>query len=78
MVWMFERGDDSLRLETRYDSGTAEYVLITHRADGRQEIERFPDAVTFRKRLEGLEGQLEAERWRQTGSLLLHDGWKLT
>jgi len=34
--------------------------------------------VTFRERLEMLETQLAAERWRQEGTVFLLEGWKLT
>ena len=33
MIWIFERGEESLRLETRYDNETTEYVLILHHPD---------------------------------------------
>ena len=78
MLWIFERGDESVHLETRYDNQTAGYVLIIHRADGTQQIERFQDMLTFRNRLDELEKQLEAEHWHATGSpVLLRDGWKI-
>ena len=51
MVWLFERDSEFLRLETRYENGTADYVLIIHEPDGSQQIERFKDTVTFRRRL---------------------------
>ena len=76
MIWLFERDDQSLRLETRYDTDTAEFLLITHRQDG-QQIERFADVMSFRRRLEVLERELEAERWTQRGPTFLHDGWKV-
>ena len=74
---MFERGPDSVRLETRYDNDTAEFVLIMHRPNGGPQIERFKNAVTFRERLEVLETQLEADHWTQHGPILLRDGWKV-
>ena len=79
MIWMFEREpDETLRLETRYDNDTAEFVLIMHRPSGGQQVERFRDMVTFRERLEVVETQLAADRWSQQGPVFLHDGWKLT
>ena len=78
MVWFFERNRESLRLETRYDNDTAEFLLVTHSPDGREQTERFTDAMTFRQRLEALERQLEADHWTQHGPVFLHDGWKLT
>ncbi|MCM3880106.1 MAG: hypothetical protein ND807_08365 [Vicinamibacterales bacterium] len=76
MLWIFERDEESLRLETHYDSDTREFVLVMHRPSG-QQIERFKDTVTFRERLEVLETQLAADRWTQQGPVLLHDGWKI-
>ena len=77
MVWLFERNSESLHLETRYDSDTAEFVLVMHRPNGGPQIERFKNVVTFRERLEVLETQLEADRWTQHGPTFLRDGWKV-
>jgi hypothetical protein len=76
MLWIFERDEESLRLETHYDNDAREFVLVMHRPNG-QQIERFRDTVTFRERLEALETQLAADHWKQQGPLLLHDGWKI-
>ena len=78
MIWTFERGEESLRLVTRYDNDTKEFVLILHQPGGRLQVERFKDTVTFRERLEVIETQLEADRWVQKGPVFLHDGWKIT
>ena len=77
MIWLFERDGESVRLETRYESDTAEFVLIVHTPKGGPQIQRFTDAVSFRERLEVLETQLVADRWQQQGPMPLHDGWKL-
>jgi hypothetical protein len=77
MIWMFERDNESLQLETRYDNETSEFLLIQRRRDGDPPIERFSDEQAFSRRLETLERQLEAERWTQSGPILLHDGWKI-
>jgi len=79
MVWLFERSGESLRLETRYDSGTGDYVLIIHRQDGAAQVEHFKDETVFRARLAALESQLRTDRWTAAGPpVLLKDGWKLT
>jgi hypothetical protein len=78
MVWFFERGDESFRLETRYDNDTTEFLLVLHRPNGTQQSERFADAMSFQQRLEALERQLGEEHWTQHGPGFLHDGWKLT
>jgi hypothetical protein len=76
MLWFFEREEQSVRLETRYDNDTAEYVAVTTYPDGREETERFSDADRFRQWLEAWERVLEAEHWTRGGSpIVLPDGW---
>jgi hypothetical protein len=78
MLWIFERGTEVRRFETRYDNDTAEYVLVIHDADVAPHIERFGSALAFQRRLETLERQLDAEEWRPVGTpTLLPDGWKI-
>jgi hypothetical protein len=78
MIWIFKREHESLRLETRYDKETSEYVLIVHSPDGRQEIERFNDGATFQTRLDTLDKRLSRENWSYVGApVLLRDGWKI-
>ena len=77
MLWVFERDEDRLRLETTYDDTTANFVLIIRRSEADAQVERFPDAATFRRRLEVLERQLEGDHWTQTSVTLLRDGWKI-
>lgn len=71
MIWVFERGNESLRLETRYDNETAEYVLIVHHPDGGHQTERFNDSLTFQTRLDTLDKLLENENWHYV------DGWRI-
>ena len=76
MVWFFERSQESLRLETRYDNETREYVVIVHYPDGREETERFTDPLKYRARLLDLEDHLDSERWLPDGPpMILADGW---
>ena len=78
MIWIFKREHESLRLETRYDKETNEYVLIVHSPDGGQQIERFNDGDAFQTRLDTLDKQLSSEKWRYVGApVLLRDGWKI-
>jgi hypothetical protein len=76
MLWFFSRDNDSLRLETRYDNDTLEYVgLLTH-PDGRHESKRFTTVDAFRDWLVTLEDELAAEHWTPTGAPhVLPDGW---
>ena len=79
MVWFFARGTQSLRVETRYDADTREYVLVLPRENGEEQVERFADVEAFRTRLEALEEQLQADHWTAVSPpMLLKDGWKLT
>ena len=79
MIWMFERGEESLRLETRYDNATAEFVLIRHQLTGDPHVERFATEEAFRRRLDIVEKQLADEHWtsQEGGPILLNDGWKI-
>jgi hypothetical protein len=77
MVWIFERGtEETLRIETRYDTNMSEFVLIVYPPVGGTQVERFNDPETFRERLEGLEIQIIGDRWTQRGPMFLRDGWK--
>jgi len=76
MVWFFERDEECLNVETRYDNDTREYVVIVRYADGREETERFTDPQKYRVRLLALENRLETDRWLREGPpMLLPDGW---
>lgn len=78
MIWIFERGQEALRIETRFDSGTGDFVAIVFWADGQSKEERFRSESAFRSRLMALERQLADEHWNQIGGpTLLEDGWQL-
>ena len=57
MIWLYERGPEVLRIETRFVQATNEFELIWHRPDGTSESERFATEATFRARLESVEGR---------------------
>jgi hypothetical protein len=76
MVWLFERDDESLRLETRYDNDTAEFVAVVHYPDGRERMERFDEIDEFRAWLVAFERNLNIQRWAdKTGPIILPYGW---
>ena len=49
MVRTFARGSDQIRLEQRYDTQTAEFLLVIEHHDGYRETKRFAEALTFRE-----------------------------
>ena len=77
MVWFYERSGGALRVETRFDSVTNEYVLEVAWPGRPVETERFSDTDAFEARVLALEGQLDAEHWKQVGSPeILPHGWR--
>ena len=76
MLWFYERDNLALRLETRYDNTTGEYLAVLHHPDGREEVQRFSRLEGFRQWLLTLEQMLVADRWTQKGPPeILPDGW---
>lgn len=76
MLWFFERDDESLRLETRYDNDTSEFVVIVRHPDGREHAERCTDSEEYGAWLETFERNLEHQHWtRRGGPLIMPDGW---
>lgn len=67
MIRRFARGRAQLRVETRRDKSSGEFVLILHQADGTQLVDRFTSRGKLRKRLEAIERRLVARRWAGDG-----------
>ncbi|MEO8077098.1 MAG: hypothetical protein ABI818_12260 [Acidobacteriota bacterium] len=77
MIWRFERGDEVVRVETRVDNSSGEYVVEVTWAGRQAETERFLDNAAFRTRILELESQLAGEHWAQVGGPeVLWDGWR--
>jgi hypothetical protein len=77
MVWFYERSDGALRIETRFDSATKEYILEVAWPGRSPTMERFSSSVAFETRVLALEGQLATEHWQQVGSPeILPHGWR--
>lgn len=75
MIWLYEKETQAIRLETRYDNRTLQYVLAIHRPEG-ETVERFEKLEDFRQRLLALEKSLEADAWHRSGPPVLDpDGW---
>jgi hypothetical protein len=76
MLWFFDRADESLRLETRYDNDTSEFVVVVSYADGSQLAERFSALEDFRSWLVAFERILQEQQWTgRTGPVILPYGW---
>jgi hypothetical protein len=77
MIWFFERGDQAVTLETRFDRDGNEYVLTIKWPDARALTERYLALDEFRERLAALQHELDSDRWTQRGSptLIATDWW---
>jgi hypothetical protein len=76
MIWFFERSEESLRVETRYDNDAREIVVVIHWPDGREQTERFTSPEACRIWLLAWERTLEGQRWKLKGPpVLLPYGW---
>jgi hypothetical protein len=76
MVWFFERDNEQIEVETRFDNTSREYVVIVRRAEHQDEVTRFRDADSLRTRLVQLTRELEEEDWLTSGPpVILPDGW---
>jgi hypothetical protein len=64
MVWFFERGGEFMRIETSFDRATGVYVLRAQLPDGTEQVESFNSETSCQSRLEMLDQQLQADRWR--------------
>lgn len=67
MLWYFDRAGESLTIETRYESGTSEFVFSARYPDGHIRTERFRDPEAFAVWLQAFERQLTVERWSNRG-----------
>jgi len=66
MIWLYERGAEVLRIETRFDATASHFELIWHRPDGTTQVEKF-----------STEAALKTEHWNQAGApRILREGWK--
>lgn len=77
MLWFFDRADESLTVEARYEGGTSEFVFIARCRDGRERTKRFRDAEAFAFWLQAFEQHLTAEHWSNRGQpTVLPHGWR--
>ena len=77
MIWFFSRDTDELRIETRYDNDTGDYVLVVNWPDGRRQTERFSTLSDFRQRVVELQHTINGEGWLSGSLQILGDGWRI-
>jgi len=78
MLWLYERGVETLSIETRFNNTSSAFELIWHRADGTDTIESFGTEGEFRVRLSEVKEALSSQRWAASGSpTILTDGWRI-
>ena len=76
MLWFFDRGNDVLEIETRYDNASLEYVLEVRAPAAPAIVERFRNGAAFQRRLIEIEDGLAGQKWRRSGPpLILPEGW---
>ena len=63
MIWFFERQTSRLLYEIRRQVDGEDYELVVTFPDGRQEVEKFKDAVSLIERSHDLQESLKAEGW---------------
>lgn len=77
MIWFFSRDTDELRVETRYDNGAANYLLVVNWPDGRRQTERFSTESDFRDRVVELQQTIDVDGWLSSGSpQIVREGWR--
>jgi len=77
MLWFFERGAEVVRVETRVDNNTQEYVLVILWGDRAPETERFQTLEAFDTRVRELDKQLATENYAGVGGpMILPEGWR--
>jgi hypothetical protein len=67
MIWLYERDDEAMHVETRVDTQTGEYVGTLIWPDGRRETQRSADGSAFSAWLRGLADYLQRCRWSLAG-----------
>jgi hypothetical protein len=78
MIWIYERGDTTMTIETRFNRDSKTYELLWHEADGSVRVETFESETVFRTRLTAISNALKEQRWRQSGPPTIDpDGWKM-
>jgi hypothetical protein len=76
MLWFFDRDQESIRLETRYDNEAGQFVGEVRYPDGREETQRFAEREMLNAWLVTFERTLTMEHWiNHGGPIILPYGW---
>jgi hypothetical protein len=67
MLWVFDREEESLRLETRDDNDRSDFVAIVTYHDGSERTERFLTLDDFWKWLGKFDRLLQEQQWAGRG-----------
>jgi hypothetical protein len=77
MIWFFTRSGEELRVTTRFDNATTEFVVEIEWPDGPAQTERYTDAAEFDARVRHLQNELVEAHWEQAGRpAVLATGWR--
>jgi hypothetical protein len=77
VVYIFERSDQVVRIETRYINEARSFQIVCRFPDGTTTQQMFTGEASFRTRLAETRAQLERDGWQTAGPALLADGWNL-
>lgn len=77
MVYIFERENAVIRVETRYNKSSKTFQIICRLVDGTTTQESFSGEASFRSRLDEIRSGLEKDAWHSAGPHLLTEGWKI-
>jgi hypothetical protein len=76
MLWFFDRDDESLRLEVRYDNETFEFVTTVTYPDGNERTERFRTLADFGTWMDSFDQLVREQHWTsRDGAVVLPYGW---
>ena len=76
MLWFFDREDESLRLEVRYDNDASEFVIIITHPDGSENTERSRTLADFGTAMNRFDQLLREQHWvSRKGPVILPFGW---
>ena len=66
-----------MRIVTRFDGGSAEYIVEIQVAGRDTKEERYTDFDGFNRRVQKLQTELLESRWVQNGTpAIMRDGWR--